>query len=222
MRRLFHLPLSPFCRKVRLVLAEKRIEFELVEELPWDRRIDFLRLNPAGAVPVFIDDEGAVFSESNAICEYLEETGPEPRLLPSDAVDRAEARRLVAWFDDKFHREVTVNLVYERVNKRLMKAGYPDSAFVKAGSKNVKYHLEYIGWLIDGRNWLAGDQLSLADFAAASHLSCLDYSGDVPWDIAPAAKEWYARVKSRPAFRMLLSDHIPGMPPKPHYADLDF
>ncbi len=222
MRRLFHLPLSPFCRKVRLALAEKRIEFELVEERPWDRRIDFLRLNPAGAVPVFITDEGAVLSESNAICEFLEETGPAPRLLPSDPLDRAEARRLVAWFDDKFHREVTVNLVYERVNKRLMKAGHPDSAFVKAGAKNVKYHLEYIAWLIEGRNWLAGDDLTIADFAAASHLSCLDYSGDVPWEIAPPAKEWYARVKSRPAFRTLLSDHIPGMPPKAHYADLDF
>ena len=123
MRRLFHLPLSPFCRKVRLALAEKKIEVELVEERPWERRIDFLRLNPAGAVPVYIDEDGAALSDSGAICEYLEETGPAPRLLPTDPVDRAEARRLVAWFDDKFHREVTVNLVYERVNKRLMKAG---------------------------------------------------------------------------------------------------
>ncbi|MEL6794294.1 MAG: glutathione S-transferase family protein [Pseudomonadota bacterium] len=222
MRRLFHMPLSPFSRKVRLAMGEKKIEAELVEERPWERRVDFLRMNPAGAVPVFIDEDGTVLSDSGAICEYLEETGPSPRLLPSDPVDRAEARRLVAWFDDKFHREVTMNLVYERVNKRLMKAGYPDSAFVKAGAKNVKYHLEYIGWLIEGRNWMAGDELSLADFAAAAHLSCLDYCGDCPWDVAPGAKEWYARVKSRPAFRTLLADHIPGFPPKPHYADLDF
>ncbi len=222
MRRLFHLPLSPFCRKVRLVLGEKRVETELVEEQPWDRRIDFLRLNPAGEVPVFIDEDGRTIADSNAICEYLEETGPAPRLLPSDSIDRSEARRLVGWFDSKFHREVTVNLVYERVNKRLMKAGYPDSACVKAGAKNVKYHLEYVGWLMEGRNWLAGDQLSLADFAAAAHLSCLDYCGDVPWEISPPAKDWYARVKSRPCFRPLLADHIPGFPSKPHYSDLDF
>lgn len=222
MRRLFHLPLSPFSRKVRLALGEKRIEVELVEERPWDRRIDFLRLNAAGAVPVYVDDEGAALADSTAICEYLEETGPGPRLLPSDPIDRAEARRLVAWFDDKFHREVTSNIVHEKINKRLMKAGYPDSAFVKAGAKNIKYHLEYIGWLIEGRKWLAGDDLSLADFAAAAHLSCVDYTGDAPWDVSSAAKDWYARVKSRPAFRPLLSDHIPGVPPAAHYADLDF
>lgn len=222
MRRLFHLPISPFCRKVRLALAEKKIEVELVEERPWDRRIDFLRLNPAAMVPVYVTSEGHVIQDSNAICEYLEETGPEPRLLPSDPVDRAEARRLVAWFDDKFHHEVTVNLVYERVYKHLRKDGYPDSAFVKAGARNVKHHLEYVAWLIDGRKWLAGDHLSLADFAAAAHFSCLDYSGDCPWDFAPEAKNWYARVKSRPAFRSILADHVPGFPPKPHYTDLDF
>jgi len=131
-------------------------------------------------------------------------------------------RRMCAWFDDKFHREVTVNLVHERVMKRLKKAGYPDSAFVKAGAKNVKHHLEYIGWLVDGRNWLSGDALSLADFAAAAQLSCLDYCGDCPWDVSPPAREWYARVKSRPCFRPLLADHVPGFPPNPHYADLDF
>ena len=222
MRRLFHLPLSPFSRKVRLALGERRIEVELVEERPWERRIDFLRLNPSGEVPVFIDEDGTVLSESTAICEYLEETGGVQTLLPTDPIDRAEARRLVGWFDHKFHREVTVNLVYERVNKRLMKAGHPDSACVKAGAKNVKYHLGYVGWLIEGRKWLAGDHLSLADFAAAGHLSCLDYCGDVPWDLSPPARDWYARLKSRPAFRPLLADHIPGFPPKPHYADLDF
>ncbi|MGB0506686.1 MAG: glutathione S-transferase family protein [Pikeienuella sp.] len=222
MRRLFHLPLSPFCRKVRLVLGERQLEVELVEERPWDRRIDFLRMNPAGAVPVYHDEDGAVMSDSNAICEYLEETCAAPRLMPSDSIDRAEVRRLVGWFDGKFHNEVTANLVYERVNKRLMKAGYPDSACIKAGARNIKYHMEYIGWLIETRKWIAGDDLSLADFAAAAHLSCLDYCGDVPWEISEPAKEWYARIKSRPAFRPLLADHIPGFPPRSHYADLDF
>ncbi|MEM7268680.1 MAG: glutathione S-transferase family protein [Pseudomonadota bacterium] len=223
MRRLYHLPLSPFCRKVRLVLAEKRIEFEMVEERPWDRRMDFLRLNPAGEVPVFVDEDGQTFCDSDAICEFLEEVGPQPRLLPTDPIDRAEARRIIGWFDGKFHREVTVNLLYERVNKRLMtKGGYPDGACIKAGVKNVKHHLEYVGWLMEKRNWLAGDSLSIADFAAAAHLSCLDYTGDVPWEISPQAKDWYARVKSRPSFRPLLADHIPGFPARPHYADLDF
>ena len=222
MRRLYHLPLCPFSRKLRLVLAEKKLEVALIEEKVWERRLDFLRLNPAGAVPVLVERDGRVLADSNAIFEYLEETGPEPRLLPVDPLDRAEARRLVGWFDDKFNREVTENLVQERAMKRLARSGYPDSTRVKAGARAVRTHLEYVGWLVERRHWLAGEALSIADFAAAAHLSCLDYLGDVPWEISDAAKEWYARIKSRPSFRALLSDHLPGFTSPPHYADLDF
>ena len=98
-------------------------------------------------------------AESAAICEYLEETRPDPVLMPKDPVARQEVRRLVGWFDDKFHREVTSKLLYERVNKKVMKQGYPDSANVKAGAKAIKYHLDYMAWLLDHRRWLAGDQI---------------------------------------------------------------
>ena len=221
MRRLYHLPLSPFCRKIRLVLAEKRIEIELVEEHPWDERMDFLRMNPAGQVPVLRMD-GLTLADSTAILEYLEETHPTPSLLPGDAAARAEARRLTAWFDDKFHREVTANLLYERVNKRLAKAGYPDSEKIKAGVRNIKLHIDYIGWLMESRRWLAGDHMTIADFAAAAHLSVLDYIGDVDWTRSEPMRDWYAKVKSRPAFRSLLADLVPGFAPPEHYADLDF
>lgn len=221
MRRLYHLPLSPFCRKIRLVLAEKKIEVELVEELSWERRMDYLRMNPAGKVPVLkIGD--LVLADSGAIFEYLEEVQPDPPLLPRKPADRAEARRLVAWFDDKFHQEVTANLLYERVNKKLMKAGYPESEKIKAGLRNIKYHLDYIGWLIDHRRWLAGDTMTIADFAAAAHLSCLDYVGDVDWSRSAGLHEWYSKIKSRPAFRSILADLVPGFTPPQHYADLDF
>ena len=221
MRRLYHQPLSPFCRKIRLVLAEKKIEVELVEEPTWDRRMDFLRMNPAGKVPVLRID-GLVLADSNAIFEYLEEVYPEPALLPRDPALRAEARRLVGWFDDKFHDEVTGNLLYERVNKKLAKAGYPESDKIKAGIRNVKYHLDYIGWLMDNRRWLAGDMMTIADFAAAAQLSCLDYVGDVDWARNRGLHEWYAKIKSRPAFRSILADLVPGFTPPQHYADLDF
>ncbi|MFN3615948.1 MAG: glutathione S-transferase family protein [Rubrimonas sp.] len=221
MRRLYHLPLCPRSRKIRLVLGEKRLEAELIEERTWDRRLDFLRLNPAGDVPVLVG-EGIALADSAAIFEYLEETGPEPRLLPSDPVERAEARRLVGWFDGKFNAEVTDKLVSERAMKRIMRQGYPDSTRIKEGARDIKLHLQYIGWLIERRRWLAGEQLTIADFAAAAHLSCLDYLGDVPWEVSDAAKEWYARVKSRPCFRPLLADHLPGFSAPDHYADLDF
>ena len=157
MARLFHVPLSPFCRKVRLSLAEKKIEVELVEERYWEADPDFLRRNPAAKVPVLKLD-GRTMAESAAICEYLEETRPDPALMPADAEGRYEVRRLVGWFDDKFHAEVTSKLLYERVNKKIAKTGYPDSANVKAGAKAIKYHLDYMAWLLDHRRWLAGDR----------------------------------------------------------------
>jgi len=221
MHRLYHTPLSPFCRKVRLVLAEKKIEVELIEERYWEKRKDFITLNPAGAVPVLKAD-GLVLAESSAICEYLDEVHPDPPLMPKSPGDRAEVRRLVAWFDDKFHREVTSKLLYERINKKITQAGYPDSANVKAGARNIKYHLDYLGWLLEERRWLAGDRLTLADFAAAAHLSALDYIRDVDWNRSPVVKDWYATIKSRPAFRSLLADSVPGFPQPAHYADLDF
>ena len=221
MNRLFHVPLSPFCRKVRLSLAEKRIEVELVEERYWEQDPDFLRRNPAAKVPVLKID-GKMMAESAAICEYLEEKYPDPSLMPRDADGRYEVRRLVAWFDDKFHHEVTSKLLYERVNKKVMGQGYPDSKNVKAGAKAIKYHLDYMTWLLEHRRWLAGDVMTLADFAAASHLSALDYISDVDWNRSEAVKDWYAKIKSRPAFRSILADQIPGFLPPQHYADLDF
>lgn len=221
MNRLYHVPLSPFCRKVRLTLAEKRIEVELVEERFWEQSPEFLRRNPAGKVPVLRLDN-KLLSESQAICEYLDETHPQPQLIPRDIEKRYEVRRLCAWFDDKFHHEVTSKLLYERVNKKITKAGYPDSRNVKSGSSRIKYHLDYLAWLLDQRRWLAGDMMTLADITAAAHLSCLDYISDVDWNRHAVIKDWYAKIKSRPSFRALLADQVPGFPPPPHYADLDF
>ncbi len=221
MARLYHVPLSPFCRKVRLSLAEKKVEVELVEERYWEADPDFMRRNPAGKVPVLKID-GVMMCESAAICEYIEETRPEPALMPKDPVARQEVRRLVGWFDDKFHHEVTSKLLYERVNKKVMKQGYPDSSNVKAGAKAIKYHLDYMTWLLDHRRWLAGDVMTLADFAAAAHLSALDYISDVDWNRSEVVKDWYAKIKSRPAFRSILADQVPGFLPPKHYNDLDF
>ena len=142
--------------------------------------------------------------------------------MPRDPAARLEVRRLVSWFDDKFHSEVTSKLLYERVNKKVMSRGFPDSRNVKDGAKAIKYHLDYMAWLLDHRRWLAGDAMTLADFAAAAHLSALDYISDVDWNRSEVVKDWYAKIKSRPAFRSLLADQVPGFPPPRHYNDLDF
>ena len=222
MRVLYHMWLSPACRKVRLVLGEKELEFETRVEKVWERRDEFLELNPASEVPVLVEPGGTVVADSAAICEYLDEVYPDRPIIGFDPPSRAETRRLVAWFDLKFDREVSRHIIGEKLMKRFMAMGQPDSEAIRAGLHNIHYHLEYIGWLTERRTWLAGDDFSLADMAAAAHLSCLDYMDDVPWDQHTGAREWYARVKSRPSFRSLLADHIPGLPPPRHYADLDF
>lgn len=222
MRTLFHLWLSPQCRKVRLQLSTKALDFEMKVEKVWERRPEFLAINPAGSVPVLIEPDGGVVATHTAIVEHIEEVYPDPPLIGVDPGSRAEVRRLVTWFDEKFGREVTDNLVEEKIMKRFLGMGEPNSSAIRAGHANIQHHLAYISWLTERRNWLAGDEFSLADIAAAAHLSAVDYLGDVPWDEHEPAKEWYMRVKSRPAFRPLLADSIPGCPPPKHYADLDF
>jgi glutathione S-transferase len=222
MRTLFHLPLCAFSRKVRLVLKEKNLDFELKLERVWERRPDYLAMNPAAEVPVLAEPDGGIFVDSGVICEYLEETYREKLLMPLDPAGRAEIRRLVAWFDLKMNREVTLNLVGEKMMKRMMGYGNPNSSAIRAGHANLHHHLDYIAYLVERRRWLGGDHFSLADIAAAAHLSVLDYIGDVPWGSHELAKDWYARIKSRPSFRPLLADHVAGHPPPEHYADLDF
>jgi glutathione S-transferase len=221
MRVLYHSLLSAASRKVRIVLAEKNLDFTMKAEKPWERRPEFLALNPAGEVPVLIDADN-VLAGTDAIVEYLDEVYREKILIGINPVDRAEVRRLVAWFDIKMDREVTGNLVGEKMMKRMIGEGQPNSQAIRAGHANLPHHLDYIGYLVDRRRWLAGDHFSVADITAAAHLSTLDYLGDVPWDQHELTREWYARIKSRPSFRAILADHVPGLPPPKHYADLDF
>ncbi len=226
MPRLYHYPLCPHSRFIRLVLSEYAIASELIEERAVDRRPEFLALDPAGRTPVFVDDDGTVV-QSAVIAEYLDETygaarGAQ-RLLPEEKRARIETRRLVDWFNVKFFEEVTGWLVTEKVYKRFSpQGGAPDMDLVRVARANIRHHIHYIGYLTSARNWLAGDRLSYADFAAAAHLSCADYLGDAPWEENEPAKQWYQRIKSRPAFRPLLADRAPGMTPGKFYAELDF
>ena len=227
---LHHYPFCPHSRFVRLVLAEMSIEPELREERPWERRAEFLAVNPAGATPVLMNGQGFSVPGAGVIAEYLDETcGPgmgARRLLPGGTAGRVEVRRLLDWFLGKFHEEVTGYLVTEKIYKRFMNSdaggGPPDSNLIRAARTNLRYHLDYIGYLIAARGWLAGDHLTYADLAAAAHLSCADYLGDVPWNENGTARDWYARVKSRPAFRALLADRVLGIAPADHYDNLDF
>lgn len=222
MRRLYHLPFDPNSRKVRLVLGEKKLVFQCALEPVWERRETFLRLNPAGDVPVLVEPEGRPLWDERTICEYLEEVYPECNLLGTTPEERAEVRRLCAWFDRKFDSEVTRNIVGEKIRKRFYGHATPNSSAIRAGKQNIKYHLDYIAFLTEQRSWLAGRDLTLADISAAAHISIVDYLGDVPWNDHPGAHDWYGRFKSRPSMRDLLGDQIAGIKPAAHYSDLDF
>jgi glutathione S-transferase len=230
MLTLFHHPSCPQSRFVRLILEELSLEVRLVEVRAWERREDFLTLNPAGTTPVLVEEGVPPVPGAAIIAEYLAETRggvtAPPGLMPREAGERVEVRRLTGWFNDKFFAEASGPLVNERVYKRYIPAGNgggpPDTEVMRAARSNIRYHLAYIGWLVRKRDWLAGDHLTYADLSAAAHLSAIDYLGDVPWNEDETAKAWYARIKSRPSFRALLGESLPGLPPSPSYANLDF
>jgi glutathione S-transferase len=230
MINLYHHPLCPHSRFVRLLLGEYGIEPHLIEENVFERRRDFLILDPAGQTPVLVEQDGMIVPGAGPIAEYFDETRGlalgKHRLLPTDPASRVEVRRLFDWFSHKFFNEVTNWLITEKVYKRYMPreqgGGAPDMELVRAARANIRTHLRYVSYLAGNRKWLAGDLLSHADLAAAAQISCVDFLGDVPWDDNEAAKLWYAKVKSRPAFRALLADRLPGLNPAPIYADLDF
>lgn len=224
-RTLYHFPLDPASRQVRLALGEKRLPFTDVVVRVWDRPADLVALNPSGLAPVMVEESAdgrLVVCESRAILEYLEESHPEPALLGREPAERAEARRLLQWFDRKFDYEVNGLLLHEKLEKRLMSLGAPDLANMRHGREALRAHLSYMEELLETRDWLAGRRLSFADLAAAAHISVIDYFGDIPWRDYKAVKTWYMRVKSRPCFRPLLSDRWPGLAPAGHYDDLDF
>jgi glutathione S-transferase len=230
MLTLFHYPICPHSRFVRLVLEEYGLPVRLIEERVWERRPDFLMLNPAGRTPVMVEEGVPAMPGAGVIAEYIDETrgadAAERRLMSTERSARIEVRRLMSWFNDKFFEEASGPLIMERVYKRYIPAGSgggpPDTETLRAAKSNIKYHLAYIGWLVRTRDWLAGDSLTYADLSAAAHLSVADYLGDVPWDEDETAKSWYARIKSRPSFRALLMEVLPGLPPSKTYADLDF
>jgi glutathione S-transferase len=227
MPKLHHFTLDPYGRRLRLALAEYGIDAQLTEERPWQPSQTLVKLNPAGLSPVYVEDSGLAVCGPEAITEYLEETlGTATSLIPGSAIERAEVRRVTAWFDVKFYTEVTEPVLTEKVMRRFMASASgsssPAMARVRQGLQVMKAHLDYISALAEERSFLAGDNLSNADLAAAAHISAIDYLGDVPWADHPVAQSWYERIKSRPSFRVLLADTIPGVAPSAHYANLDF
>ena len=222
MWQLYYFPLCPFSRKVRLALSEKGVGYELRRETPWDASDAFYSYNPAGRTPVLrLEEKNLTLIDSQAICEFFEETVDKSPLILGTAAGRAEIRRLTALFVDIFFAVVTHPLIHEKMKKRTVLRQPPDSKALRAAMRLAHEHLDYIDWLTDNRRWLAGAQLSLADFAAAAQISVADYLGGIDWAGHEGAHGWYRVMKSRPSFRPLLAEKMEGIPPPTHYADVN-
>ena len=202
-------------------MAEKKMLFVLKEEEPWNVSAEVRKISPSGELPVLVFD-GNVISGNYAITEYLEESNPQYKLMPEDLKERAEIRRIMDWFDIKFYNEVYKYIITEKIIKRFQLKQAPNSKILKAGLNNLKFHMEYIDYLADKNNYIAGNTLSLADLTVAAHLSVIDYLGDISWGEYKNAKLWYAKVKSRPSFKDILKDNIKGISPSVNYTNLDF
>ena len=225
LRTLYHFPMDPASRMARLTLGEKKMDYRETVVRYWEPNPEFEALNPSGLTPVLMvadPDEPLILCETRAITEWADEAVADPPLMPKGAKNRAEARRIIQWFERKFDYEVNALLLHEKMEKRLLGLGTPDGAALRNGRETLRRHMEHFEGLLADGDWLAGRRLSLADLAAAAHLSILDYFGEVPWGDFAACKLWYMKIKSRPSFRPLLSDRLPGMPPSLHYHDLDF
>jgi glutathione S-transferase len=223
MWQLYQFPLCPFSRKVRLLMAEKGVPVELKRENPWEQRDEFFDLNPAGETPVLVEEsKGVVLIDSNAICEYFEETVDRAPMLGGGSAARAEVRRLVAWFDRKLFGDVVAPMMEERMKKRLVSRDPPDTRVLREAMKTANGHLDYIDYLLDHRRWLAGPVLSLADLACAAHLSVADYLGGIDWRGHKQTSDWYSGLKSRPSFRPLLGERMEVISPPTHYDKVDF
>jgi glutathione S-transferase len=223
MWQLYQFPLCPFSRKVRLLMSEKGIGYEMWRENPWEGREEFFAMNPAGRTPVVHDPErGMTLSDSRAICEYFEETVEKNPLISGTALQRAEIRRLIAQFDEEFYADVTEPLLLERMKKRLrIVRDPPDSRLLRDAMRLAHEHLDYVDYLIDNRPWLAGSTLTLADLAAAAQISVADYLGGIDWSNHQQARGWYLVIKSRPSFRPLLSERMEVIHPPDHYGEVD-
>lgn len=205
------------------MLTEKGVPFALKRVSPWEQTDEFMDMNPAGQTPVIEDEaRGIKLIDSRAICDYFEETVESAPMVPGTALDRAEIRRLIAWLDEKLYADLVAPLIEERMRKRLVSREPPDTRVLREAMKAGIAHLDYLDYLLDHRRWLGGPVLSLADLAAAAHLSVADYLGGVDWRGHKQTVDWYAVMKSRPSFRPLLAERMEVITPPTHYDKVDF
>ncbi|MDC3024017.1 glutathione S-transferase family protein, partial [Alphaproteobacteria bacterium] len=147
MYKLYYMPLNFYCRAARIILLEKKINFQIVNEPFWKRRIEFLKINPAGDLPVVVDQNRTNIIGYEGLVEYLEDQGVGAKLLGDSPLKRLEVRRICMWVGRKLQKEVMENILDERVFNSLKENSQPSSNILNAGRKNLNNHMKYFDWI---------------------------------------------------------------------------
>ncbi len=225
MRILYYYPLDAHSRIVRLLMAEKMVDFKLQYEFPWKMSEQLRQKNYYSALPVLVDSNSTTIAGVFAIIEYLEEVYPDPHVFGYTSNQRAEARQIAYWFISEFQYDVLLPIAQEKVLKRFSSksSSAPNPSVIRNAIYNIAHFLDRMVWLLERRSWLAGRDFSIADISASSFISVLDYLGILKWNnYNPVLLSWYVRIKSRRSFQPLLNDTISIIPPSRNYAKLDY
>ena len=223
MQKLYHHPICPLSRQIRIYLKEFGIEFSMLKEDYWLRRKEFLKINPANNLPVLeLQDPISNLIGTYSIIEYMKETYENFYFMPSEKILRADTRKYISWFNNKFYREVSKILIDEKMIRLLMRYGEPRSNFIRAAKANLTEHSKFLSKILEKNSYIVSEKISCADIAAAAHISVVDYFGEINWDSWSIIKQWYSVIKSRPAFQPILQDRIAGFTPPRDYSNLDF
>lgn len=219
---LYHHPICPLSRQVRIYLKELDCEFSTIKEDYWLKRKEFLDINQQGVVPTIIFNDENIVSGIYSITEYFVDSLENFFFMPKNNLARAEIRAHMQWFNDTLYRQVSKILIDEKIIRLMMRLGSPRSDFLKVAKKNLNKHFQYLSGLLEDKNYIVSDKISCADIAASSHISVIDYFGEINWNQWPDIKRWYSLIKSRPGFKSILQDEIPGFSSPEHYSVLDF
>lgn len=205
MLKIYGALLSPFVRKVRCVLSEKQVPYELVATNPFDKSGDFLKRSPLGRIPALEDEQGRSLADSTVIAEYLEERHPEPPLFPRDPYDRARVRWFDEYADGGMAPSLTAKIFFQRViSAKLIKGGC-DESVVQGALKELPTFLAYLEGELGGHQYLVAETFTLADVSVACQLVNLRHAGvEVDRTRFPALAAWFERVVGRPSLQALV------------------
>ncbi len=222
MLTLYHFPICPFSRKVRMFLLESQLDHELVKINPWKQQEKLIKISRTGLMPA-LKNNSLVVNGGQSICEYISENKEIlDNLIGSSPETRHLDRSIAEFFDIHLFADTSNVIINERFVKFITTSSTPNSSLIRAAKLKIKKYFIYIESLLDVNEYLGSNKFSISDISAASHISVLDYFGDIDWNQSIKVKHWYSLIKSRKSFQKILIDTVEGFLPPEHYKEIDF